>query len=234
MISTNKIKLKILFFIAISFLGILIFALPLFINTGYYTNQDAAFNAVQGKNYIEGLLASKKYLNVGYWGYNTLCQIWGWLIALFILSIFLKTNSAKIYKSSEINNKKFIYLWANISYILWSVLSVILYVNNLGKYVYNSYHDTLSIPLFESACSCIYFSAIYYPLVNIIIFFTHNKKIKNIWIICVLLMTIVYTIVDIFIHFIENFMLISILINILDIVWIALCINALKIHTQTY
>ena len=234
MILMNKTKLKILFFIAIFFLGIIILVLPLFINTGYYTNQDLAFNAVQGKNYLEGVIASKKYLNVAYWGYNTLCQIWGWLSALFIIGLFLKTDSTKFYKLSEINNKKFIYLWANISYIIWSILSVILYVNNLGKYVYDSCHDTLAIPLFESACHFIYFSAIYYPLVNIIIFFTHNKKIKNIWIIIVLLATIVYTIFDVYIHFIENFMWISILINILNIVWFALCINALKVHMQRY
>ena len=40
MILMNKTKLKILFFIAIFFLGIIILVLPLFINTGYYTNQD--------------------------------------------------------------------------------------------------------------------------------------------------------------------------------------------------
>ena len=122
----------------------------------------------------------------------------------------------------------------NLSYILWGILSVILYINDLEKEVYDRCHDTLAIPLFQSACSYIYFSAIYYPLSNIIIFFTYNKKIKSIWIILALFFIILYLISNIYINFIEKFMIISVLMNVINITWLILCINMLMIHLKQW
>ena len=235
MINKNKKTLKIIFMVFIVVLGLTVYVLPKLVHTDYYTNRDLAFAVVQGKTYLDGVKASTEYLNPIYCWYNMLCQIWGWFVALYVLTLFLKVENLKqMSKLFEINNKKNIYLWVNLSYIFWCLLSVILYINNLGKEVYDSYHDTLAIPLFQSACMYIYFSAIYYPLSNIIIFFTYTKKLKNIWIVLVTLFTLIYLIANIYIHFIEKFMMISIVMDILNTVWLILCINVLKIHFKQY
>ena len=235
MISINKTKFNFLLFIIVFIIGIVILLLPQIVKIDYYTNRDFVYSVVQGLNYSESIKASTKYINPFYYVYNSLCQIWGWLVVLLILSLFFKIHDLKnVYKPLEISYKKIIYLWVNLSYILWSILSVILNINDLSKEVYDSFHDTLAIPLFQSACSFIYFSAIYYPLVNIIVFFTYNKKVKNIWIIFALLFSILYVMTNIYIHFVEKFMLVSIFMNMLNIVWLVLCISTLKIHLKQW
>ena len=234
MIKLNKKTFKILFIVLIVLFGLTIYILPRLINTDYYTNRTLAFYAVQGKTHLDGINSYIQYLNPIYFWYNIGCQIWGWFVALSVFILFFKVENLKqINKLFEKNNKK-LYLWVNLSYILWGILSVILYINDLEKEVYDSCHDTLAIPLFQSACSYIYFSAIYYPLSNIIIFFTYNKKIKSIWIILALFFIILYLISNIYINFIEKFMIISILMNVINITWLILCINMLMIHLKQW
>lgn len=235
MVKINKKVFKVLWFAFIVIIGLAVYMLPKFINTDYYINRNLAFIAVQGKTYFDGVKASAQHLNPIYVWYNMICQIWGWLVTLFTLTLFFKVESFKqIDKLFGVNNKKFLYLWVNLSYLLWCFLSVVLYINDLKKEVYDSYHDTLAIPLFQLACQYVYFSAIFYPLSNIILFFTYNNKRKSIWIILVLLFAILYIIANTYIHFMEKFAVISIFMNAVNIVWFVLCINILKMHLRQW
>ena len=74
-------------------------------------------------------------------------------------------------------NKKFIYPWINISYILYTICWLGHYMRNLENYVYPSNADSIGIPLFFTFLTMAYMALIYYPGVDILFFITYNTKI---------------------------------------------------------
>lgn len=148
----------------------------------FYTNLELAEQIAQTVPPSEVNQTVKHLLNSQYDVFNLIFQIWGLVITLLIFSVCFRVNDFKKFKNLTVLNKNlFVYLWINISYVIWSFAYVFSYMIDIEKYVYNSGADSMGIPLFEIIGMLTFIGIIYYPSVNLLAFITFNTKIKRIF-----------------------------------------------------
>ena len=148
----------------------------------FYTNQELADKIAQTVAPSEVSEAVKHLLNSKYDIFNGIFQIWGWIVTLLIFSACFKVNDFRKFKELTVLNRKlFVYLWINISYLIWSFAFVSSYMIDLEKYVYNGAADSMGIPLFEMISVLTFIGIIYYPAINLLSFVTFNTKIKRLF-----------------------------------------------------
>ena len=148
----------------------------------YYTNRELADNIAQTVAPKEVNEAVKHLLNPQYKFYNTLFQIWGYIVAAFSFTLIFRIKKFKDFKAINVFNKKlFVYLWINVSYLIWGVLHSVAYITDIEKYVYNGAADSLGLPLFELVYIIALIIALYAPVLNVLSFITFNTKIKRIF-----------------------------------------------------
>ena len=146
----------------------------------YYTDFELAHQVAQTVSPDDVSKAVEHLLNPKYNIYNSIFQLWGWALALFIFCGCFRVNKFKRFKELAVLNKKpFVYLWFNFSYPLWSFAYLSGYMNNLDKYVYNSGADSMGIPFFMTIGMLTFIGIIYYIFINFLSFITFNTKIKR-------------------------------------------------------
>ena len=219
--------------IMISGIITLLLTILLCIKTGfhfpeYYTDKTLADKLAQTVARDEVSEKIKYLVNPNYKIYNLLYQIWGWFIACFTFLTIFKVKHFSDFKYLMIFNKKlFVYLWINISYIIYSILFIIHEMIDITKLVYHWTADSYSIPLFLMIFMFLFSSIIYYPIINILSFITYNTKIKN------LLLQISWSFGFVFLLFlmlcttISKFTYINVILNIYYLIWITLIIYSL-------
>ena len=148
----------------------------------FYTDRELADQIAQTVAPSEVSKAVKHLLNPKYNIYNWIFQIFGWVVTLLIFSVCFRVNEFREFKALTVLNRKlFVYLWINISYLIWSFTYVPAYMTDLEKYVYNGMADSMGIPLFGMIGMLIFIGIIYYPVMNLLAFVTFNTKIKRIF-----------------------------------------------------
>lgn len=194
----------------------------------YYTDRAFADKLAQTVARDEVYEKIKYLVNPDYRIYNLLFQIWGWFIACFTFLAIFKVKHFSDFKYLKIFNKKlFVYLWVNISYVVYSVLFIIFAMIDITKFVYHWTADSYSIPLFLLIFMFLYSAIIYYPIINILSFITYNTKIKNV------LLQIFWSFGFLFLLFfmlcttISKFTYINVILNIYYIIWITLIIYSI-------
>lgn len=145
----------------------------------FYTDRDMAYQLAQINP--DAVRASTKGLeNFVFKLYNFIFQVWGWSFVLAILSAVFKINTFGEFKNIPIlKNKYFIYLWFNLSYIIYAICYIPVYMADLEKFVYYRYADSMGIPFFGILFAFVFLAAAYYPAVNLLIWVTYNTKIKR-------------------------------------------------------
>lgn len=195
----------------------------------FYTNRELADNIAQTVLPGEVGAAVKHLLNPRYNFYNTIFQIWGYFVIVFLFSFIFKIKEFKDFKEIAIFNKKsFVYSWINLSYIFWSLFYVSGYMIDLYKYVYNGYADSMGIPLFSMISVLTFIGIIYYPIINILSFITYNTKIRRIfykvlWGLCFLLLLIIA--VD---SFTWKFTYINLFLDLIYFIWFFFIVYAIR------
>lgn len=173
----------------IKFFGLAVILLSLVLLFGchfclpdFFTNRELAEQIAQTVAPREVAESVKYLLNPKYNIYNWIFQIWGWGVTLLIFSICFRVNEFKKFKELTVLNRKlFVYLWINISYLIWSFAYVSGYMIDIGKYVYNGAADSMGIPLFGMIGLFTFIGTIYYPVINLLSLVTFNTKIKRIF-----------------------------------------------------
>ena len=124
----------------------------------------------------------KHLINPKYKIYNLLFQFWGWFLTFFIFTIFFKIKHFADFKNLKIlNNKLFIYIWINVSYLLFSIFFTVSFMGHLNNYVYHWTADSIGIPLLTVIFLFVFGIIIYYPYINILTYITYNTGIKNVF-----------------------------------------------------
>lgn len=148
----------------------------------FFTNRELADKIAQTVASSDVPKAVEHLLNPQYNIYNWIFQIWGWTVTLLIFSVCFRVNEFKKFKELKVLNKKlFVYLWVNISYLIWSFAYISSYMIDLEKYVYNGAADSMGIPFFTMLGMQVFIGIIYYPVMNILSFVTFNTKIRRIF-----------------------------------------------------
>lgn len=148
----------------------------------FYTNRELAYQIAQTVTPSEVPEAVKHLLNPKYNIYNWIFQIWGWGVTLLVFSACFKINEFKKFKELTVLNRKlFVYLWINLSYLIWCFAYVLGYMIDLEKYVYNGAADSMGIPFFSMIVMLTFIGIIYYPTINLLSLVTFNTKIKRIF-----------------------------------------------------
>lgn len=148
----------------------------------FYSNRELADQIAQTVSPQDVEQAVKHLLNPRYNIFNIIFQIWGWCVTLLIFSATFRIDKFSKFRQLPILNKKlFIYLWINLSYLIWGFAYISGYMINLEKYVYNGAADTFAIPLFGIISALIFIGVIYYLITNLLAFITYNTKIKRIF-----------------------------------------------------
>lgn len=146
----------------------------------FYTDRTLADSIAQTATRNTIYEATEHLINPKYNLYNHIFQIWGWFVSLALFCLIFKVKEFKNFKNLSIfNNKKFVYLWINLSYVLFLPLNTIGYMVDVDKYVYPYYADSMGIPLFTCIAMNVFVGIIHYPLVNLLAFITYNTKIKR-------------------------------------------------------
>ena len=173
--------------IKFSFLSVILLSLVLlfgckFHGVDFYTNRELAEQIAQSVPPIEVSESVKHLLNPKYNIYNCIFHIWGWFVILFVFSFCFRVNEFRKFKElTFLNRKLFVYLWINLSYLVWGFAYIVGFMLNLDKHVYNSGADSLAIPFFFMLGILHFIGIIYYPVINILSFVTFNTKIKRIF-----------------------------------------------------
>lgn len=148
----------------------------------FYTNRELADKIAQTVTPREVSNAVEHLLNPKYNLYNWIFQIWGWVVTLLIFSVCFKVSEFRKFKELTVLNRNlFVYLWINISYLIWSFAFVSGFMIEFEKYVYNGAADSMGIPLFELIAVITFIGIIYYPAINLLSFVTFNTKIKRLF-----------------------------------------------------
>lgn len=147
-----------------------------------YTNRELAIQIAQTVDPLEVPEAVKHLLNPKYDIYNWIFQIWGWVVTMLIFSACFKVNEFRKFKELIVLNRRlFVYLWINISYLIWSFAFVSAFMIDLENYVYNGAADSMGIPLFDMIFVLTFIGIIYYPTINLLSLVTFNTKIKRLF-----------------------------------------------------
>lgn len=144
----------------------------------FYTNREVALDMAQrteNLDIIEEILQNPLYERI-----TALWQVWGIALASFLFCLIFGIFDFSGFKNRKIfNNKWFIYLWLNISWLVWGNCFVGILMGDLEKYVYNAMHDTMFIPLMSIVSIVHGWSYVYFPSINILAILTFNTRLKR-------------------------------------------------------
>ena len=172
----NPIKLFTLFVILLS-IALLIgcqFHCP-----DIYLNREAVHQVVNEN--IEGIrpyffIDIKNFINYDYYKYNLIFHQWGLCLSVLLFALIFKVNNFERFLELRIfNNKKLIYLWINIIYIIGFFLYFFVYKNNyyyIYTYSINNYVNYITQVIFL-------IGIIYYSITNYLTYITFNTNIKS-------------------------------------------------------
>ena len=116
------------------------------------------------------------FVNYDYYKYNLIFHQWGLCLSVLLFALIFKVNNFKRFLELRIfNNKKLIYLWINIIYIIGFFLYFFVYKNN------NYYIYTYSINNYVNYITQVIFliGIIYYSITNYLTYITFNTNIKS-------------------------------------------------------
>ncbi len=201
-----------------------------FVVPDYYTNRNAAWEAAQIPNMEMAIKEISQYENPKYGIFNTLFQIFGWLITFLLFSILFRVTKFKDFKHiSVFRKKRFVYPWINLSYLLYCYCWVPAFMCDIEKYVYNSASDTMAIPLMNTIYTLGLLAVIYYTAANLLYFVILNTKIKSRFYSFILLLGVGLTLLKTIAATTLKFTYWQIGINFFSLVWFILLLAGLKI-----
>lgn len=229
----NKIKdfyknpIKLFGFLAIIFSFVLLF-LCRFHFPNYYTNEELASQIAETVSPNEVSEAVKHLLNPEYKTLNPLFQIWGWIVTLFIFTVSFKVKEFKKFKELTIlNQKRFVYLWINLSYFIWCLAYIAGYMADLDKYVYNGGADSMGIPYFSAILILTFIGIIYYTAINLCAFVTYNTKIKRLFYSLIWAFVLIFWIIIAYDSLLWKFTYLHLIINLYYPIWFIFAIYAI-------
>ncbi len=174
----RSINPMILFGIVTLILGLILLFETNFKTPDFYIDYDAANKLIDMQDEIQADKMLKQLENKNYKIFNSIFHGFSLSLIFLLISIVFKTKTInELFNINLMKNKKFIYPWINISYILYTICWLGHYMRNLENYVYPSNADSIGIPLFFTFLTMAYMALIYYPGVNILFFITYNTKI---------------------------------------------------------
>lgn len=196
----------------------------------YYTNRDLAFEAAQISDRAKAIVEVAKYENKLHGIYNFLFQLFGWTLSCAIFSLIFKIKSFNKIKNLDLfRNRKFIFSWINLSYILYCFCWVSAYMLDLEKYVYNTYADSMGIPFFTTIFTLAMLAVIYYIGANSLYLIIFNTKIKSRFYSFILIMLMIYSLITTFAGSCLIFSFWHVGLNLFSITWIMLILTALQV-----
>ena len=201
----------------------------------YYTNRALADELAQNvmPNDVEKTV--KYLINPLYKIYNFLYHIWAIFIALFIFSVIFRIYKFSSCKELKIfNNKLFVYIWANLSYIIFGICSYYSAIAEIKKYVYNGMADSFGIIYLLFHIIPFLIAIFYYPIINILLYLTYNLKNKNyfinfFWYLCLII--IFYSILC---NLDSQFIYLDILMYLYAVFWLMTIINIIKYYKNKH
>ena len=114
------------------------------------------------------------FVNYDYYKYNLIFHRLGFGISVLLFTLMFKVNNFKRFLELRIfNNKKLIYLWINIIYIIGGFLYFIVYKNN------QNFLEPLKIYDDYIAELILFGGIIYYSITNYLTYITFNTNKKN-------------------------------------------------------
>ncbi len=211
-------------------IGIYFFNNHSFCVPDFYTNRNAAFEAAQIPNMDMAIKEISQYENHKYGIFNTLFQIFGWLVTFLLFSILFRVTKFKDFKHINVFRKKrFVYPWINLSYLLYCYCWVPAYMTDLEKYVYNTAADSMGIPLMNTIFTLGLLGIVYYTAANLLYFVILNTKIKSRFYSFILLLGIILTVIKALAASTLKFTYWQIGINFFGLVWLILLLSGLKL-----
>ena len=142
-----------------------------------YLNREAVHQVVNEN--IEGIrpyffIDIKNFINYDYYKYNLIFHQWGLCLSVLLFALIFKVNNFERFLELRIfNNKKLIYLWINIIYIIGGFLYFIVYKNN------QNFLEPLKIYDDYIAELILFGGIIYYSITNYLTYITFNTNIKS-------------------------------------------------------
>ncbi len=218
--------------ITISILFILIMVLFIgnhFFETQYYIDKEAALQAMQLDDVSQRTVLANTYKNKMYVFWNSIGEIFSLFFAiLIILFCFRIKKFGDFKKLLNINNKTFIFLWINSSFLLYVFAWQNSYMGEIEKFVYNGYHDTMGIPYFSTLINTLLYGFIYYPCVNVLFYIIYNTKISRIIYALPLIYNLKHILGVLLALCVIHFSWTNILLYIYAIIWLFVTIGATK------
>ena len=196
-----------------------------------YTNREVVHQVVN--EHLKGIRPYffiediKNFINYDYYKYNLIFHQWGfWISALLFTIIFKISNFKKFLELKIFNNKKLIYLWINIIYIIGGILYFIIYKNHYNY----TYTYTYSINKYVNYITQVIFllGIIYYSITNYLTYITFNTNIKSklckyswYFIFLIMVFSLLWT-------YTMKFIFINILLDFCYVLWIIYIVCSLK------
>jgi len=195
----------------------------------YYTNRQLALDVANNVAVSEVSSATAGYENINYKIYNPIFQLWGIFgILLLFTSVFKINEFKKIFNIKFFEHKSIIYLFANLNYIIYAACLMPVYMQDLDKFVYNRYADSMGIPFFGMLFSLIFFALIYYPVVNFLLFVTCNTDIKSRFYNFIYILSAIWLFFDWYGILIMKFSYLTMILNLIYLIWFVLIIHCNK------
>lgn len=143
-----------------------------------YTDRELANAAAIIDNKTEANNLIAEYENPKYTLYKPFFHLFGLSAAFLLFSIIFRRKSFKDFFYADIfKNKIFVYLWINISYILFACFRINFYMTDLNLQVFHKSEDSRGIPYIDAILEMWFDALKYYPAVNVLFYFTYNTKI---------------------------------------------------------
>ena len=196
-----------------------------------YTNREVVHQVVN--EHLKGIRPYffiediKNFINYDYYKYNLIFHQWGFWISALLFTIIFKISYFKKFLELKIfNNKKLIYLWINIIYIIGGILYIIIYKNHYN-YIYTY---TYSINKYVNYITQVIFllGIIYYSITNYLTYITFNTNIKSklckyswYFVFLIMVFSLLWT-------FTMKFIFINILLDFCYVIWIIYILCLLK------
>ncbi len=167
-IITNPIKL-------FAFIVILL-SLILLISCQFHCPDIYFDREVLGKiynQYHDEISYTSAFINFKYYKYNLIFhQLGFWISALLFVIIFKINNFKKFLELKIFNNKKLIYLWINILYLIGGSLYIVLHKNN--------YQFLEPLSIYSDIVNILFLMGIiYYSVINYLTYITFNTNIRR-------------------------------------------------------
>lgn len=194
----------------------------------FYTDRNSAYELAQiNPDTVRAATAGLE--NSAFKLYNFIFQLWGWSVILTIFTVIFKIcDFGKFKNLTFLKNKYFIYLWVNLSYIIYALCYVPVYMADLEKYVYHRYADSMGIPFFGILFAFVFLALAYYPVMNLLIWVTYNTKIRRKFYSFLYILGILGIILNAADIFVMKFSYMTLCINLIHFINILLCLYSIR------